>query len=294
MGSRIHAVDIAWEPTSAASSIDLEVRAGEGCLRKANVEPKDVGILINAGIYRDRHIIEPAIASFIQRGIGANEDLNGTPGTFSFDLSNGGCGLLTALMVADGFLQSGLMRHALVVAGDAEPRAGKSHDFKHPPAAAAVLLTTGTGDEGFVTFRSDSDTNRLESHRGRVEWPGGGQTGSRLVMHSTAAYAEECVDAAVEALRAFLGETGLLDGDIDLVIPSQSPPHFLAGLKDRTGLGDRIVDVTDVYGDVHTAGMGMALDRVLSDGRFAAARNVVFLTVGAGIATSLALYRVPR
>ena len=90
------------------------------------------------------------------------------------------------------------------------------------------------------------------------------------------------------------GRPGSWTTDIDLVVPSQSPPRFLAGLKDRTGLGDRIVDVTDAYGDVHTAGVGMALDRVLSDGRFAAARNVVFLTVGAGIATSLALYRVPR
>ncbi len=294
MRSRIHAVDIAWERISAASSIDLEVRAGRRCLRKANVDPKDVGILINAGVYRDRHIIEPAIASFIQRGVGANEDLNGTPGTFSFDLSNGGCGLLTALMVADGFLQSGLTRHCLVVAGDAEPQAGKSHDFEHPPAAAAVLLTPGTGDEGFTAFWSDSDTSRLESHRGRIEWPAGEGRESRLVMQSTATYAAECVDAAVEALRAFLGETGLLDEDIDLVVPSQSPPHFLAGLRDRTGLGARIVDVADAYGDVHTAGMGMALDRVFCDGRFAAARNVVFLTVGAGIATSLALYQVPR
>jgi 3-oxoacyl-[acyl-carrier-protein] synthase-3 len=293
MGSRIHAVDIAWQPSSGAGSIDLEVRAGKGCLRKAGVKPEDVGILINAGVYRDRHIIEPAIASFIQRGIGANVGLNGTPGTFSFDLSNGGCGLLTAVMVADGFLQSGLTRHALVVAGDAEPRAGKSRDFAYAPAAAAVLLTPGAADEGFVAFRSDSDTSRLESHRGRVEWPGE-QTESRLVLHSTPTYASECVDAAVAALRAFQGETGLGDEDIDLVVPSQSPPHFLVGLEDRTGLGDRIVDVTGIYGDVHTAGVGMALGRVLSDGRFAAARNVVFLTVGAGIATSLALYRVPR
>ena len=287
-------MDIAWERASAASSIDLEIRAGKGCLRKAKVDPEDVGLLINAGIYRDRHLIEPAIASFIQRGIGLNEELNNTPGTFSFDLSNGGCGLLTGLMVADGFLQSGLTQAGLVVAGDAEPVPGKSQGFTHPAAAAAVLLTPGARDEGFLAFRSDSDTSRLESHGGRIEWPRGEKTENLLVMRSTATYAAECVDAAAGALRAFLEEMELASEDIDLVIPSQSPPQFLAGLADRTGLDGRIVDVTADYGDVHTAGVGMALDRVLSDGRFAAARNVVFLTVGAGIATSLALYRVPR
>ena len=68
----------------------------------------------------------------------------------------------------------------------------------------------------------------------------------------------------------------------------------MSGLRQATGLGVAVIDVTGQYGYVHTAGVGMAFDRALHEGRVAPGGCVLFLTVGAGIATSLALYRVPR
>ncbi|HON24252.1 MAG TPA: 3-oxoacyl-[acyl-carrier-protein] synthase III C-terminal domain-containing protein, partial [Syntrophales bacterium] len=81
--------------------------------------------------------------------------------------------------------------------------------------------------------------------------------------------------------------------DIDLIIPSQSPRGFLKELRKKKGLEDKLVDVTDKMANVHTAGIGFALERVRSNGRFAAAKNCVFLTVGAGLTASVALYRNP-
>ena len=48
------------------------------------------------------------LAAMIQQDIGANpEDPHGDAhGTFSFDISNGTCGVLTALQIVDGFLKS--------------------------------------------------------------------------------------------------------------------------------------------------------------------------------------------
>ncbi len=292
MGSRIEAAGIAWE--AASGSIDLETRAAEDCLARAGVAATDVGLLINAGIYRDHHIVEPAISSFVQRRIGANGEYDDAHSTFSFDLSNGGCGLLTGIMVADGFLSSGLTEHALVVAGDAEPEQGQSSGYDYVAAAAAVVLTPGGDEDGFVAFHAAADTTHIDSYGGRIEWDCEREQQVHLVMRDDAAYAQECVDSAGAAVKAFLAETGLELGDVDLVIPSQSPPRFVAGLRERTGLGERVVDVTAEYGNVHTAGAGIALAGALADGRFAAARHVLFVTVGAGIATTLALYKVPR
>ncbi len=80
---------------------------------------------------------------------------------------------------------------------------------------------------------------------------------------------------------------------MDLLIPSQSPPHFTDLLRKATGLGDKVVDVTGEYGNVHTAGPGLALAHALRRRRLVPGSRVVFLTVGAGVATCLALYRVP-
>ena len=249
-----------------------------------------MGVLINAGVYRDRNVVEPAIATFIQQKIGANMSLNGTPGTFSFDIDNGGCGLLTGCMLADGFLLSDAGRYGLVVTGDVEPVAGRSDAFTYDPAAAAVLLAPGPAGAGFLAFHNDVDAAGLDSYSGHVEWEDGRY---RLVMRQSDTYADECLAAALDGLAALLRDTGLEQADVDVLVPSQSPPRFTGLLREATGLGDRVVDVTADYGNVHTAGPGLALERAVREGRLAPGTRVVFLTVGAGIATSLALYRVP-
>jgi 3-oxoacyl-[acyl-carrier-protein] synthase III len=62
-------------------------------------DPDEFDLLVNAGMYRDRNLGEPALAALIQDDIGANtEDPHAEAhGTFSFDVANGACGVLTAL-----------------------------------------------------------------------------------------------------------------------------------------------------------------------------------------------------
>ena len=72
--------------------------AARSCLERAHRSADDIELLINAGVYFDRNISEPAIAALIQEDIGANlEQVAGAgQGTLSFDVRNGACGLLTA------------------------------------------------------------------------------------------------------------------------------------------------------------------------------------------------------
>lgn len=290
MGSVIASAGIARERVAGTSSVALQVRAAKGCLRASGVLASDVGVLINAGVYRDRNIVEPAIASFIQRKIGANAALNGSPGTFSFDIGHGGCGLVTGLMLADGFLRSDPGRYGLVVAGDIEPVPGRSIGFSYEPAAAAVLLAEGPEDGGFLAFHNDTDETGLESYGGRIEWEDGTYS---LVMHQSDTYADECLGLALDGLTALLRGVGLDVADVDLLIPSQSPPRFVNLLRTATGLDGKVVDVTRQYGNVHTAGPALALEHALRRGLLQPGARVVFVTVGAGVSTALALYRVP-
>ena len=123
------------------SALRLAVNAAKHCLHEAGRNAHDVDLLINAGIYRDRNLAEPALAAMIQEDIGANpEDPHEQAhGTFSFDVSNGSCGVLTALQIVDGFLKSRAIDLALVVASDADPGHGMSEDFPFSPAGTALL-----------------------------------------------------------------------------------------------------------------------------------------------------------
>src|SRR6266567_3307842 len=102
------------------SALRLAVAAAKTCLQQAGRDPDDVDLLVNAGVYRDRNLAEPALAALIQEDIGANPEdpHDDAHGTFSFDIANGACGVLTALQVIDGFLRSGAIHRALVVASD--------------------------------------------------------------------------------------------------------------------------------------------------------------------------------
>src|SRR5271166_5014086 len=105
--------------------------ACRGAIARAGVQADEIDLLLNAGLYHDRALGEPALAALIQEDVGINpEDPHeGGHGSFSFDIANGGCGVLTALQVADGFLQSGAIDHALVVASDANPGHGMAPGF---------------------------------------------------------------------------------------------------------------------------------------------------------------------
>ena len=71
--------------------------AARRALHRAGLVAGDIDLLLNAGLYHDRNLGEPALAALIQEDIGANpEDPHaGGHGTFSFDVANGACGVLT-------------------------------------------------------------------------------------------------------------------------------------------------------------------------------------------------------
>ncbi len=295
MGTKIDAVGLSTPGFFRRGSIDMEIKAAKDCLRSAQLDPNLLGIIINSGIYRDRHVAEPAIATFIQRAIGANEVVTGDRSTFSFDLTNGGCGMLTGMMVVDGFLQSGTIDYGMVVTADTDPVPGESLGYGFTPAAAAVLLSRGEDGRGFLHYKTGTEARFIDDMKSKLEWRQHKQKmGNFLVMSQAERYAGACAQFALENLDAFLKETSLKMKDIDLIIPSQSPTGFLGELKKKKGMEEKLVDVTDKLENVHTAGIGFALERSMSSGRFAAAKNCLFLTVGAGITVSLALYRNPQ
>src|ERR1700758_1555222 len=152
---------------SRRSALQLAVTAAKGCLVDADTAPTDLDLLINTGIYRDKNLAEPALAALIQEDIGANPEdpHDDAHGTFSFDISNGTCGVLTAMQIVDGFLRSHTINCALVVASDADPGHGMSEHFPFSPAGAALLCDWNDDDFGlgrvhWLTIPDDGENFR--------------------------------------------------------------------------------------------------------------------------------------
>lgn len=171
MGTVIERLDVTggrWR--TRHSALRLTVSAARQCLQRAGRNADDVDLLVNAGIYRDRNLGEPALAALIQEDIGANPENPhaGAHGTFSFDIANGTCGVLTALQVVDGFLRSHTIDCALVVTGDADPGHGMSEHFPFSPAGAALLCGWSSNGDGLSQFHWANCPDEGETFRATV------------------------------------------------------------------------------------------------------------------------------
>jgi 3-oxoacyl-[acyl-carrier-protein] synthase-3 len=281
------------------SFVGLAARAARRALRAAGRAPGEIDLLIYAGVYRD--LAEPALAPFLQRRLGINPGPKGSSRrTHSFDVANGSCGMVTAMQVADGYLRTGAVGHALVVASDADPTPGVSRGCSFEPSASAFVLGPGSDLHGFEAFRCESFEKGSNLFQGRVDWIGAGR--SRLARRLRAnhalrietddRYVAQCAECAALTLEGFLRERGVASGEPDLIVPSLAPAGFPTAFAERLG-GDPRVLVTGGGLRPHSAGPGFALEAALEPARELRARSLVLVAAGAGISVGVALYRLP-
>jgi 3-oxoacyl-[acyl-carrier-protein] synthase III len=303
MGARIEAASAltsrGWRKPTARGLADAAARA---CLAHAGREPVDVDMLINAGIYREDNMGEPALAALIQEDIGANlgQPPIGRHGTFSFDLLNGTCGVISAIQVESGLLRSGVIRLGAIVTSDVDPKLKDPGAAPFRPAGGAMLLGWDDTDTGFTDFGTETFPEYQDLFVSGLVWQerrgprvlrgAGGQ--SQMVIDSRPGYPARLADCAEEAAHRFLRRLGVGIGEIDLLVPAPTSPDFVDTLRVGLGVpGDRVAYVAEDLADAYTTGPIAALQAAIRSGRLGEARNTLMLAAGAGITVALALYR---
>lgn len=289
MGSRIEAAVATSPHRLTRGALRLSDEAAIACLHRAHHHADELDLLINAGIYKDFGAAEPALASIIQEDIGANP---GSPprlghhGTFSFDVLNGGCGFLTAAQLVDQFVGSGRAHLGMVVAGDAN----RSRKFPFSAAAGAVLMShVDDDDSGFRQFVFRTFPEHAHAFEAYLRWErhaGLLRRGRNVLdIRESPELARVCITRAVEVVR----ELGVGD-EVDLLIASQYPRGFASGVAEALGL--RAPRVRPELAAAHTAGPIAALEAAIESGELARAREVLFVSAGAGLTIAVARYRV--
>jgi 3-oxoacyl-[acyl-carrier-protein] synthase-3 len=290
MGTIVDRLGIAqgsWR--SRHSALQLAVSAANSCLHDEGRDADAVDLLVNAGIYRDKNLAEPALAALIQEDIGANpEDPHGdTHGTFSFDISNGTCGVLTGLQIVDGFLRSHTIRCALITASDADPGHGMSEHFPFSPIGAALLCRWTDDDYGL----------------GRISWVNGPDDGNDfqatvgsddarnvLRFRESPDLDERLAATAAQAARNCLSDSGLTLTDIDVIIAAPARRGYRAALARHLDVPPERMVVADDE-KMHTASLVVAMQRALESLPMGA--RAIVVAAGAGITAGAALYREP-
>jgi 3-oxoacyl-[acyl-carrier-protein] synthase-3 len=288
-------------PTGAAShgARRLADAAARRALEDAGTPANDVDMLVNAGVYRERGLGEPALAALIQEDVDANplprEDAHGT---FSFDVDNGACGFLTAVGVLRGFLLAGAIDVGMAVVSDSPPGPLQTRGFPYAETGGAAVLGRDDDSEGFVDLRFETFPEYAGMLEGVWEWrqhrrmrPGAAPGVNRLAVLERPAFRSRAVDCAYDVTRGFLDAAGVAARDVDLLVATPEP-RFADPLAIRLGIDEtRVVHVGEQLGRAHTAAPVAAIDVARRAGRWQQARTVLVVCAGSGITIATALYR---
>ncbi len=282
------------------SAIDMAVFAAEECLKRAGVPVHAIDLLINTGVFRDENIIEPAIAPLIQRKLGMNldpvENDHLHRSTFSFDITDGENGFLTAAGVARAFLQTRQARYALVVSGDVHPSMTDHEAFPFESMAAAALLAgEDTGrDQGFQDFHFRTSANGSYGFCANVDLSRNGLEGRRTMSFSVDPDYHEKLGHFASGMLQEIFSGGKIDpAGLRYILTSQHTEAFGRRILDQLNLeGVETVDLYSTCGNPHTSSLIAGYDYVSTRGLLKSGDRVLFVSAGAGLSAACSLYTV--
>jgi 3-oxoacyl-[acyl-carrier-protein] synthase-3 len=259
-------------------------------LRASCYHPADVRVLVNAGVHRDGHVCEPAIAAYIQRRLAINVEFQGRR-TLAFDLSNGGCGMLNAVHVLAALMASGDIQVGMVVASEANSDRQPDPAYTYPRTGAAVLLDLSPRSQvGFGSFAFHTHEEHADLYTSVVSLD---EKHGHLLVRRRAELEEAYLSAVGAVVDEVLAHDGLRREEVDLVVPAQISADFLARLPAAVGFAaDRVLDLTDVLPDTLTTSVFLALHQARESGRIRAGGRVVLLACGSGVTVGAATYQL--
>ncbi len=281
------------------SSVDMSARAIKECLDTAGTNGRDIGILINIGIHRDKNIVEPAIASLIQKQ--ANMNLNPTgkqvvnkKGTFSFDLIGGSCGFIHAVQVIDTFFKNKVTEKAIIVSSDIHPSGKKRPDFPFTPSSAAMLLEKTAEERGFQDFFFNTSEET---------WPGieqycnihecGNHCRDSITVKIDENYSRKLIDFTVGVIKGSLSKGSLDLSKVKYIITSTPSKEF--GKEIVVSLGfqaKNLIDIYELYGDTNTSSLIMGYHFASKKGDLQPNDQILFISGSGGLSLAYAIYAI--
>jgi amino acid adenylation domain-containing protein len=138
-------------------SIDLARQAVADCLARSSYGPEEIDLVISCNISRcdgpgHKFVYEPSTAARLRHQCGFANAL-------AFDVTNACAGMFTGISVADAFLQTGLVRRAMVVSGEYITHLTETaqKEIQGPTDARLACLTLGDAGAAVILERGPNE-----------------------------------------------------------------------------------------------------------------------------------------
>ena len=270
---------------------DLAIPAAEKALRASGLAYHEIDAVIYCGIERD--CPEPATAHIIASGLGL------TP-SICFDVANACHGFTSGLQVANSFIKSGDIRHALVVtaelsskltrkvaqmfrSGELTPADIKTHigAFTVGDAAGAMILGPSDQDKGINQIRCGS----ISRHHSLCSYNNNhGNLSFNMDMGRISA-------VTLKLIKDLIGPTykdlNWCPDDIDLFIPHQVGERpFIKALEIVGVKKEKSIATYPMFGNLASATIPVCYDMLSQQGRIVPGSKMLMASSGSGIVAS--------
>ncbi|CNL92767.1 beta-ketoacyl-ACP synthase III [Yersinia proxima] len=260
-------------------------KAAEKALEMAGIAKDDIGLIIVATTSSSHAF--PSSACQVQQMLEIKD-------AASFDLAAACAGFTYALSVADQYVKSGAVKHALVIGSDALSRALDPED-------RGTIILFGDG-AGAVVLGASEQPGILSTHLhadGRygelLKLPYQDRLHQEQPAYVTMA-GNEVFKVAVTELAHIVDETlqanNLDRSALDWLVPHQANLRIISATAKKLGMGmDKVVITLDRHGNTSAASVPAALDEAVRDGRIQRGQLVLLEAFGGGFTWGSALVR---
>ena len=265
----------------------MATRAAEAALAQAGVQAGAVDAIILATATPDDAF--PASAVRVQAALGLATG-------FAFDVSAACSGFIYALATADAFIRAGTIRTALVIGSEVYSRILDWQDrttcVLFGDGAGAVLLEAGAdGGPGILSTHLHANG----AHAGMLYVDGAvGQPerSGHLVMKGQEVF-RHAVAKLAGAVDEALAANGLVQSDVDWLVPHQANRRIIDAMGKKLGLPpERVVVTVDRHANTSAASIPLALAEAVGDGRIKPGQLVLMEALGGGLTWGSALVRL--
>lgn len=279
------------------TTASLAIHAGAAALKRAELTPNDIDLLIVATASPEQPI--PHTGAFVADGLGMR--------CGSFDLGAGCSGFLYALVVANAMLVAKGAGRALVIGSETLSRFTDPTDrgtciiFGDGAGAVVLELAEVGSDRGLLAWDLATDgsaTDILGIFAGGSRMPPTADTVAKRehFLHMTGSEVfRRAVRAVVASAGTVLDAAGVTAADVDWFVPHQANARIVDAAATRLGIpDDRCVQNIDRYGNTSAASIPIAIEEAVEDGRIRDGDLVLLSGFGAGMTWGSALLRWGR